>query len=77
MLRSDQIREYMDVVSADGYNVGNVERILATELSVSDESIAAVPSHHMIPFTWVERVDDKVRLNTTRDDAEQLWKMMA
>jgi hypothetical protein len=77
MLRSDYIKEHMDVVSADGFNVGNVERILGTELRVSDEAIAEVPSHHMIPFTWVERVDDKVRLNTTRDDAEQLWKMMA
>ena len=31
-------------------------------------------AHHLIPVTWVEQVDDKVRLNLTKDAAKAAWR---
>lgn len=29
--------------------------------------------HHMIPVTWVTRVDEHVHLNMTKDEAKARW----
>lgn len=69
-----RVREHMEVVGSDGSHVGTVDctkddRIVLTK---SDDNAGGV--HHMIPCGWVERVDEKVELNLTAEEALSRWK---
>jgi hypothetical protein len=73
MVQATQIREHMEVVSADNHHVGKVDHVLGSEIELAKIDMQAMGHHHKIPLSWVERVDDKVHLNLTRDAAKQRW----
>ncbi len=69
-----RVREHMEVIGSDGRPVGTVdgtrdERIILTR---SDSNAGGI--HHSIPCSWVETVEDKVRLNISADEAIDRWK---
>jgi len=69
------IREQMEVVGSDGGHVGRIDHVVGDEIELSMFDWGAGLKHHMIPLSWVDDVvDDKVRLNRTRDAAKAAWR---
>ena len=62
---TSKIVEHMDVISADGQNIGKVDHldgpngIKLTRINSPDGK------HHHVPFTWIDHVDQHVHLNKT------------
>ena len=74
MVDTSQIREHMDVVSADDRHLGRVDHVKGTEIELARIDLPAKGEHHLIPVSWIDRVDDKVRLNLSFDAAEARWR---
>ncbi len=71
MIQATQIREHMEVVGSDGGHVGRVDHVLGTDIELAKMDLGSGLKHHLIPMTWVDRVeDDKVCLNMTKDAAK-------
>jgi len=74
MIQTSQIREHMEVVGSDGGHVGKVDHVLGDEIELAKLDFGSGFKHHLIPVTWVEMVDNKVRLNLTKDAAKAGWR---
>ena len=74
MIQASQIREHMDVVGSDGGHVGKVDHVLGDDIELAKLDLGSGLKHHLIPVTWVEQVDDKVRLNLTKEAAKAAWR---
>ena len=75
MIQAAEIKEHMEVVGSDGDHVGRVDHVVGTEIELAKFDMGAGLKHHMIPLTWVDRVeDDKVCLNLTKDAAKSSWR---
>lgn len=72
MIDTGSIREHMEVVGSDGKHIGKVDNILGPDLQLTRS--LGVGAHHLLPLTYVERVDDKVRLSITEDEAKERWR---
>lgn len=69
------IREHMEVVGSDGGHVGRVDHVVGQEIELAKLDLGAGLKHHMIPLSWVDDViDDKVRLNVTKEAAKAAWR---
>ena len=75
MIQPSMIREHMEVLGSDGGRVGKVDHVVGDEIELSKMDIDSGLKHHMIPMSWVDRVeDDKVCLNMTKDAAKDAWR---
>ncbi|MDB5454519.1 MAG: hypothetical protein JWP92_104 [Caulobacter sp.] len=74
MQQATEIREHMEVVGSDGGHVGRVDHVVGVEIELAKLDLSGGLKHHLIPLTWVEMVDDKVRLNLTQDQAKASWR---
>ena len=75
MIQATEIREHMEGVGSDGGHVGRVDHVKGTEIELAKMDLGAGFKHHMIPMTWVDRVEDeKVCLNLTKDAAKSSWR---
>lgn len=74
MIQASQIREHMEVVGSDGEHVGKVDHVKDGDIELAKFDLGSGLKHHLIPMTWVDRVDDKVRLNLTKDAAKSSWR---
>ena len=74
MIEATRIQEHMEVVGSDGEHVGKVDNVLGTDIELAKLDLQGGFKHHLIPLSWVEEVDDKVRLNITRDQAKAGWR---
>ena len=69
------IREHMEVVGSDGGHVGHVDHVVGDDIELAKLDLGAGLKHHLIPLTWVDDVvDDKVRLNITKEAAKAAWR---
>ena len=69
------IREHMEVIGSDGGHVGRVDHVVGQEIELAKLDLGAGLKHHLIPLTWVDDViDDKVRLNITKEAAKAAWR---
>lgn len=69
------IREHMEVIGSDGGHVGRVDHVIGTDIELAKLDLGAGLKHHLIPLSWVDDVvDEKVRLNLTRDAAKAAWR---
>jgi hypothetical protein len=76
MINASQIKEHMEVRSADGKHVGAVDHMEGSDkikLTKSDQA-AHAGHHHFIPLSWVERVDKSVHLSKSYDDVMAGWQ---
>jgi hypothetical protein len=73
MIESSQIKEHMEVLSADHKHVGRVDHVRGSEIELAKFDLQAMGKHHLIPLSWVDHVDEKVHLNLNRDEAEARW----
>ena len=75
MIQPSQIREHMEVVGSDGEHVGRVDHVVGDEIELAKFDTQSGLKHHMIPISWVDRVDgDSLCLNLTRDAAKASWR---
>jgi hypothetical protein len=73
MQDASTIREHMEVMGSDGGHVGRVDHVRGSEIELAKLDAGSGLKHHMIPVSWVVRVDDHVHLNLTRDEAKRQW----
>jgi hypothetical protein len=71
MVESGSIREHMEVIGSDGKHIGKVDHVLGDTLELTRS--LGVGSHHALPLSYVQSVDDKVRLSITEDEAKDRW----
>lgn len=74
MIETNSIREHMEVIGSDGGHVGRVDHCDGAEIELAKLDLAGGFKHHMIPVSWVERVDEHVHLNLTTDQAKAQWR---
>lgn len=75
MMQPSDIVQHMEVVGSDGGHVGRVDHLVGDEIELTKLDIASGLRHHMIPRTWVERVEeDTVFLNITKAAAKAAWR---
>jgi hypothetical protein len=70
MFASSQIREHMEVVGADGRHVGTVDHMEDDGHIKLTRSDSPDGEHHLLATDLVHRVDDKVHLKVTAQDAQ-------
>ena len=73
MINSADIKEHLEVLGSDGGHVGRVDHVLGDQIELAKLDLAGGFKHHMIPVSWVERVDEHVHLRLTKDEAKTRW----
>ena len=73
MIDPSEIREHLEVVGSDGEHVGRVDNVVGDQIELAKLDPAGGFRHHIIPVSWVDRVDEHVHLKVTRDDAKAGW----
>lgn len=68
-----RIKDHMEVVGADGAHVGRVDHVKGEMIELARFDHGSGLRHHLIPMSWVERVDAKVRLDRGADEAKAEW----
>lgn len=77
MTDATQIKEHAEVVGSDGAHIGTVDHMddSGTRIKLTKKDPEAHGHHHYIPLEWVETAEGaKVRLNKTRQEAEDHWQ---
>jgi hypothetical protein len=78
MINAQSIKERMEVLGSDGQHVGTVDHLDGTDkikLTKSDPKSGG--QHHVIPVSWVAKVDAKVHLSKPAKDATTQWQAAA
>ena len=68
-MKTQKIREHMEVVGSDGQHVGTVDHLEGQDQIKLTRNDSPDGRHHYIPTDWVDRVDDTVHLNKPADEA--------
>jgi hypothetical protein len=69
-----EVAEHMEVVGSDGSHIGTVDKVRGDRIILTKADPAAGGIHHSVPCSWVERVEDRVTLNRTADEAKAEWR---
>jgi len=73
MAASSSIREHMQVFGSCGNKLGDVDHVEGDSIKLTRNS-SSDGQHHYIPMSWVDEVDDSVRLNKDCGEAKRDWK---
>lgn len=73
MANMSSIREHMPVMGSCGNKLGDVDHVEGNAIKLTKSS-SPDNQHHFIPTSWVDRVDDAVRLNKDCGEAKKEWK---
>ena len=73
MISADQIREHMEVRSADGAHVGTVDHMDGSSRIKLTKNDSADGRHHYIPLDWIDHVDQHVHLSKNADEVQKDW----
>ena len=75
MPNTQNIREHMEVVGADGVHVGVVDHMDgANRIKLTKSDPLAEGTHHYVPTDWVDHVDTHVHLNKDSSELLAYWK---
>jgi len=77
MIHQADIKEHMEVVGSDGKHVGTVDHLAKSGLIKLTKKDAKDGQHHLFPVSWVEKIDDKLHLNKSSQEAQQQWQTAA
>lgn len=78
MVETKNIKEHMEVLSADGQHVGTVDALKGTDkIVLTKNDPKAGGQHHLIPVGWVDHVDTHVHLNKPAKDVMAQWQTAA
>ena len=64
----------MEVVGSDGVHVGIVDKVRGDRIILTKSDTDAKDHHHSIPSRWIDRIDDRVILEKTADQAKAAWR---
>jgi hypothetical protein len=70
----DRVAEHMDVVGSDGEHIGTVDKVRGDRIVLTKSDPDAGGRHHSIPSRWIDRVDDRVTVRKTADEAKAHWR---
>ncbi len=70
----DDVSEHMEVIGSDGKHIGTVDKVRDERIILTKSDPNADGMHHSVPCSWIETVDDKVRVNRTADEAMEEWR---
>lgn len=70
----NKVTEHMDVVGSDGSHIGTVDKVRGDRIILTKSDADSGGIHHSIPCSWVEKVEDKVTLNRSADEAKEAWR---
>ncbi len=73
MTKSRQIRSHSPVVSSDGTQFGLVDRVEGADFIKL--AMDRKGQHHYIPVSWVTKVDDKVHVDRSGEQATREWTL--
>ncbi len=68
------IAEHMDVIGSCGNKLGKVDHVEGSYIKLTKND-SADGQHHLIPTSWVSRVDSHVHLSKNCGDAKREWQM--
>ena len=78
MINTQSIKEHMEVLGSDGQHVGAVDHLDGKDkIKLTKSDLKSGGQHHVIPISWVAKVDDKVRLSKPAKDAMAQWQAAA
>lgn len=78
MIKTQDIKEHMEVLGSDGQHVGIVDHLDGTDkIKLTRSDPKAGGQHHLIPLAWVDKVDARVHLNKNTKDAVTQWQAAA
>lgn len=69
-----RVTEHMEVVGSDGEKIGIVDAVHGDRIVLTKNDENAGGHHHSIPCSWIERVEDKVTVNKSREEAMRAWR---
>lgn len=67
------IREHMDVIGSCGNKLGKVDHVMGSEIKLTKND-SPDGQHHLIPTSWVSRVDEHVHLTKNCGEAKREWQ---
>jgi hypothetical protein len=70
----ERVTEHMEVVGSDGEHIGTVDKVRGDRILLTRSDPDADGRHHSIPSRWIDRVDDKVIVRKTADEAKAHWR---
>ena len=78
MIKTQDIKEHMEVLGSDGQHVGIVDHLEGSDkIKLAKSDPKAGGQHHIIPLAWVDKVDAHVHLNKNTQDAIKQWQAAA
>jgi hypothetical protein len=69
-----RVCEHMEVVGSDEQHVGTVDKVKDGRIILTKSDPNAGGHHHSIPCSWLDRVEDKVVLNKSAEEAMNAWR---
>jgi hypothetical protein len=69
-----KVQEHMEVVGSDGTHVGKVDHVRSDRILLAKTDRDAGGHHHSIPSSWIQSVDDKVKLSKSAAEAQKAWR---
>ena len=68
MVRAQQIKEHIEVCGSDGAHIGTVDCTKdSNKIVLTKSDPKSGGQHHIIPLDWVDKIDDKVRLEKVNE----------
>src|SRR3546814_6375803 len=67
------VTEHMEVMGSDGEHIGTVDKVRGDRIILTKSDPSAGGHHHSIPCSWIDRVDEKVMVNKSPDEAMAAW----
>ena len=78
MVKSQDIKEHMEVLGSDGQHVGTVDHLEgADKIKLAKSDPKSGGQHHFIPVAWVAKVDAHVHLSKSSQDVTKQWQSAA
>ena len=74
MISSSEIKEHMEVKSADGQHIGTVDHLEGSDrIKLTKSDSPDGQHHHVIPLAWVDHIDAHVHLSMDASDVRSKW----
>jgi hypothetical protein len=78
MINGKSIKEHMEVLGSDGQHVGAVDHLDGKDkIKLTKSDLTAGGQHHVIPLSWVTKVDSQIHLSKPAKDAMAQWQAAA
>jgi hypothetical protein len=70
----DRVEEHMEVVGSDGEHIGKVDKVRGDRIVLTRNDTEAGGHHHSIPSSWIDTIDDKVKIKKSSIEAKTAWR---